>query len=119
MNYDESVVLSDDEEAMEWYSDFEPGYGSCKSIQQAFCQYVPLRHGAWGDWTQLLRAGWLRAHRLAPFEDTDEGKQRWESVVQCLPEEVQTKLASPLTKEEEARCACEVLDFFSHYWARC
>ena len=54
------------------------------------------------DWIQLWRANWLKAHRLAPFDDSEQGKGHWERVIQSLPEDLQRNLEKKLTPEEVA-----------------
>ena len=64
-------------------------YAKCSSLAQAWCQHAPLYaySGPWDDWTQLLRAAWLRAHRIAPFDDSEHGERMWGQVRQSMVEE--------------------------------
>ena len=47
-----------------------------------------------------MRAAWLKAHHLFPFETTtEEGRQRWKSVVESLPPQYRRQLLN----EEESK----------------
>lgn len=111
LNYQELPNPDDDEtDFVEWYQQLgssDQGYQSgadWKSIGQAFCQY---NRSTWNDWTQLLRAGWLKAHQIAPFDATDHGKMLWDSVIESVGPELNKTTCG---NEHESEIV-EVLDF--------
>ena len=101
------------DEFVDWLSNWPP-YQNCTTLAHAFCQYVPLTQvrvtQPLDSWTQLVRAGWLRAHGMAPFDDSEAGKKKWNDVVQSLPEDIQSLLKRDLTSEEVAGFAHEVIN---------
>ena len=75
-------------EYIEWYHALKK-YDKCTSLAQAWCQLSPLGiwDDPWDDWTQLLRAAWLQAHKIAPFDEMEHGQRLWDHVRQSIVEE--------------------------------
>ena len=65
--YDENI-----QETLEWYKSLGGGTSIATCLAQVFCQRAILYNDQqWDAWTQLLRATWLRAHGLSPFDKDD------------------------------------------------
>ncbi|CAB9503209.1 expressed unknown protein [Seminavis robusta] len=85
MNYQDLPEQEGDlKEFHEWYQTCIEKYADCTSMAQAWCQRAPVspQRRPWDQWTQLVRAAWLNAHNIAPFEDTPRGRQLWEQVME-------------------------------------
>ena len=90
-------------------------YNDCHSIGEAFCQYFPLPDGCWDDWTQLLRAGWMKAHRLAPFDQTSHGNMLWERVIESVGHG-ELKLEKSVDRDDEDNMGPQVLNIDEHQY---
>jgi len=106
---------NDIDEQMEWYG--EEGlvaanyrYNGDNTLGHAFCQHIPLFAGTGmlDEWTQLLRAGWLHAHKLTPFDGTDLGRMRWEAVIQSVGSDLKAGTSDKKDEFDEM----EVLNFW-------
>jgi hypothetical protein len=48
-----------------------------------------------------MRANWLKKHHLAPFDNSVQGRERWETILQSIPAECRDRLKESIQAEEK------------------